>query len=241
MRESIGNDGFEYGASRGRNCGDRMQQQDGDTFQFRSEEENDINQALKDTSISSICHMIREELTKGNGQIGANLVLGGVDPYTGQPILTAIHPHGSIDVVPYTALGSGGLAAMGVLEDGFQTGMEVEEGVELVKRAVLAGIKNDLGSGSQVDLIIIQSKGVVYQRAVVKEETLTLSHGDRDLEEKLYRRHAMSGTNGRKSSIMDGVNGFGSLPYEIKSRHLFLPDEKAFENEKEAWIDKIVG
>ena len=241
MRESIGNDGFEYCASRG-GGGDRMQPQDGGEIQFRSEEENDINQALKSTSISSICHMIREELTKGKGQIGANLVLGGVDPYTGQPILTAIHPHGSIDVVPYTALGSGGLAAMGVLEDGFQTGMEVEEGVELVKRAVLAGIKNDLGSGSQVDLIIIQSKGVVYQRAVVEEETLTLSHGDRDLEDEMYRRNAISSNaNGSKSSTMDGVNGFGSLPYEIKSRNLFLPDEKAFENEKEAWVNKIVG
>ena len=78
------------------------------------------------------------------------LVLGGVDPYTQHPILAAIHPHGSMDVVPYTALGSGGLAAMGVLEAGFRVDMNLEDGIELVKSAVLAGIKNDLGSGSQV-------------------------------------------------------------------------------------------
>ena len=116
----------------------------------RSEEEMDINSSLCDVSIASICNMIREDLIRGGGQIGANLVLGGVDPYTKHPVLTAIHPHGSMDVVPFTALGSGGLAAMGVLEACFKVDMTLEEGIELVKSAVVAGIKNDLGSGSQV-------------------------------------------------------------------------------------------
>ena len=146
IRESIGNDGFSYRYG---------QDADGDTMHyeemtFRSEEEIDINQTLGDVSISSICHMIREELTRGGGEIGANLVLGGVDPFTKQPILTAIHPHGSIDVIPYTALGSGGLAAMGVLEAGYRGNMSLDDGIKLVKDAVLAGVKNDLGSGSQV-------------------------------------------------------------------------------------------
>jgi len=140
VKDSIGNDGFSYGHG------------SKEMSEFRSEEENDIRQTLGDASISSICHMIREELTRGGGEIGANLVLGGVDPFTKQPILTAIHPHGSIDVVPYTALGSGGLAAMGVLESGYDADMTLDEGVALVKSAVLAGIKNDLGSGSQVSV-----------------------------------------------------------------------------------------
>jgi len=144
IRDSVGNDGLR-----------RVMNGNGDDYSneqldFQSEEETDINQSLGEASISSICHMIREDLTKGGGQIGANLVLGGVDPFTQQPVLTAIHPHGSIDVIPYTALGSGGLAAMGVLEARYHVDMTMEEGVELVKEAVLAGIKNDLGSGSQV-------------------------------------------------------------------------------------------
>lgn len=149
VMDTIGNDGFLYGQNSD-HCEDGNDVDIDDGGVFRSEEEEDINQTLGKVSISSICQMIREDLTKGGGNIGANLVLGGVDPYTQHPILTAIHPHGSMDVVPYTALGSGGLAAMGVLEAGFRVDMNLEDGIELVKSAVLAGIKNDLGSGSQV-------------------------------------------------------------------------------------------
>ena len=141
VRDTVGNGGMDDDVSD--SCRN-------DIMTFQSEEELDINSNLGKDSLATICHIIREDLTRGRGQIGANLVLGGVDPFTQQPILVAIHPHGSIDVVPYTALGSGGLAAMGILESRYHTEMSLEEGVELVKDAVLAGIKNDLGSGSQV-------------------------------------------------------------------------------------------
>jgi 20S proteasome alpha/beta subunit len=59
--------------------------------------------------------MMQDILYDGQGEIGANLSLGGV--YQHIPNLRAIHPHGSMDVnLPYTALGSGGLAAMCILE-----------------------------------------------------------------------------------------------------------------------------
>ena len=135
MKESIGNSNFA-------DAHDHL----------NTEEEIDINQTFAKASISSVCFMIREELYKGGGDIGANLVLGGIDRYTNQPMLTAIHPHGSIDMVPYTALGSGSLAAMGYLESRYRTEMELEEAVTLVQDAVLAGIRNDLGSGSQVSI-----------------------------------------------------------------------------------------
>lgn len=150
-RDCVGNDGLLTNVG-----GDEQ-------MRFQSEEEIDINQSLGEASISSICHMIRDELTKGGGEIGANLVLGGVDPFTNQPVLTAIHPHGSIDVVPYTALGSGGLAAMGVLEAGYKVGMTMEDGMKLVKSAVLAGINNDLGSGSQVSARAKNLKSIYHQ------------------------------------------------------------------------------
>jgi 20S proteasome alpha/beta subunit len=47
----------------------------------------------------------------------AALVLGGVDS-TGQAHLYSIQPHGSSDKGMYTALGSGSLSAMSVLESG---------------------------------------------------------------------------------------------------------------------------
>mmetsp|Transcript_8247 Transcript_8247/g.15531 ORF Transcript_8247/g.15531 Transcript_8247/m.15531 type:complete len:452 (+) Transcript_8247:85-1440(+) len=210
-----------------------------DVLPFQSEEERDINQNLGKVGVATICHFIREELVKGRGQIGANLVLGGVDPFTDRPVLVAIHPHGSIDVVPYTALGSGGLAAMGVLESRYHVDMTMEEGIELVKSAVLAGIKNDLGSGSQVDLIIIKPDEVKYQRGVVMEEELVFSEDDDAIEKELFRRHAFSSESNKV--IIGGVNGFGSLPYQIKSRKTIIVDESIAVEKGNEWLSKILN
>lgn len=57
------------------------------------------------------------------GQVGAALVLGGVDA-TG-PHLFTIHPHGSTDKLPYVTMGSGSLAAMAVFESGWKANMSV--------------------------------------------------------------------------------------------------------------------
>lgn len=57
------------------------------------------------------------------GQVGAALVLGGVDA-TG-PHLFTIHPHGSTDKLPYVTMGSGSLAAMAVFESGWKPDMSV--------------------------------------------------------------------------------------------------------------------
>merc|ERR1712154_551715 len=57
--------------------------------------------------------------------------------------------------------GSGSLAAMSVFETGWQEDMTEEEGVDLVKRAILAGIFNDPGSGSNVDICVIRMDGTV--------------------------------------------------------------------------------
>lgn len=48
------------------------------------------------------------------GHVSAALVLGGVDKFG--PHLCSIAPHGSTDVLPYTTMGSGSLAAMAVFE-----------------------------------------------------------------------------------------------------------------------------
>jgi len=188
---------------------------------LNTEEEIDINQTFAKASISSVCHMIREELYKGGGDIGANLVLGGIDQYTNQPMLTAIHPHGSIDMVPYTALGSGSLAAMGYLESRYRIEMELEEAVTLVQDAVLAGIRNDLGSGSQIDVCIISRSCVTYKRGSVKDERLKLSRGDKEIDSKLSERHSVA----IKYKSVGGVNGFGSLSYQISPKKIVMLDE----------------
>ncbi|TGZ75648.1 hypothetical protein CRM22_000274 [Opisthorchis felineus] len=94
------------------------------------------------------------------GYIGAALILGGVD-YSG-PHLYSVAPHGSSDKLPYVTMGSGSLAAMSVLESRFRFDMDRKEAMQLVRDAIAAGIFNDLGSGSNVDLCVITQDEVKH-------------------------------------------------------------------------------
>lgn len=66
-----------------------------------------------------------------------------------------VYPHGSTDSLPYATMGSGSLNAMAVFEEGYKDGLERDEAVALVARAIRSGIFNDLGSGSNVDVCVI--------------------------------------------------------------------------------------
>uniref|UniRef100_A0A6I8PEP4 Proteasome 20S subunit beta 7 n=1 Tax=Ornithorhynchus anatinus TaxID=9258 RepID=A0A6I8PEP4_ORNAN len=106
--------------------------------------------------------MLKQMLFRYQGYIGAALVLGGVD-VTG-PHLYSIYPHGSTDKLPYVTMGSGSLAAMAVFEDNFKPDMEEEEAKQLVRDAIAAGIYNDLGSGSNIDLCVISKTKLDFLR-----------------------------------------------------------------------------
>jgi len=106
--------------------------------------------------------MIKRFLFKYQGHISAALILGGVDE-TGAH-LYSIHPHGSVSKLPYLTMGSGSLAAMSVFESGFRPNMELEEAKTLVAKSIKAGIFNDLGSGSNVDLCVITKEGAKMHR-----------------------------------------------------------------------------
>ena len=97
--------------------------------------------------------MLKTHLFKYQGHVGAALVLGGVD--INGPHLFSVHPHGSSDSLPFATMGSGSLAAMAVFEADFKENMTETEAKELVARSIRAGIFNDLGSGSNVDLCVI--------------------------------------------------------------------------------------
>lgn len=189
---------------------------------------------LPAASVSAVCRYIRDLLYEGGGSIGANLVLGGYDPTAGRAVLTAIHPHGSMDVIPYTALGSGGLAATAVLESRYPAGgiervgsgdaatLSVEMAIDLVRDAVGAGIAHDLGSGSQVDLCIIGPGGTTYRRAVVPEEELPRGAKREEGVVMTADEGVGEGESGDEDVIMNGVNGFGSLPYFVKSKRVLM-------------------
>ncbi|WFD31032.1 proteasome endopeptidase complex [Malassezia sp. CBS 17886] len=106
--------------------------------------------------------LLKQRLFQHQGHIGAALVLGGYDS-TG-PQLFTIAPHGSTDKLPYVTMGSGSLAAMSVFENGWREGMDEAQAMDLVVTAVSAGIFNDLGSGSNVDVCVIREKSTQMHR-----------------------------------------------------------------------------
>lgn len=104
--------------------------------------------------------IIRRYLFQYQGHVGAALILGGYDK--DGPQLSSIDPRGSSTSVPYITMGSGSLAAMSVFESRFKPDMVEEEAKKLVRDAIAAGIFNDLGSGSNVDLCVIKKDKVDY-------------------------------------------------------------------------------
>jgi 20S proteasome subunit beta 2 len=119
----------------------------------------------REPRVATALAMLKQMLFKYQGHISAALILGGVD-LTG-PSLYTIHPHGSTDKLPFVTMGSGSLAAMGVFEAGFKLDMEKEEAVQLVVDAISAGIFEDLGSGSNVDVCVIEKGSVDMRRNFV--------------------------------------------------------------------------
>jgi len=115
--------------------------------------------------------IVKQQLFRYQGYIGTYLIMGGVDK-TG-PHLYETAAHGSTSKVPFAAMGSGTLPAMSVLEGGWKENMEEADAKQLVRDAIAAGIFNDMGSGSNVDMVIIKANDNVeylrgYDEANVK-------------------------------------------------------------------------
>jgi 20S proteasome subunit beta 2 len=189
------------------------------------------------SSVLSMVHFLQNRLYEQGGSCQANLIVGGVDPVSGRAHLRAIHPHGSVDVVTYTALGSGGMAAMAVLESRY-TALEKtvllteEDALALAVEAVRAGIVHDLGSGSQVDAVIISARnGCQFRRCIVPEESLPPT------------RHTNTSNNvitSKNENMNLGVNGFGNTPFSVRStRVVKVSQQKSVANEMENWKDVL--
>lgn len=100
--------------------------------------------------------MLKQHLFRYQGYIGAYLVVAGVDP-TGIGLYT-VHAHGSTDKLPYVTMGSGSLAAMSVFESTWKPNLTQDQAIALASEAIKAGIFNDLGSGSNVDVCVIEKE-----------------------------------------------------------------------------------
>jgi len=116
--------------------------------------------------VSTACTMLKQMLWRYGGNISAALILGGVD-IDGSHLYT-IYPHGSVDKLPFVTMGSGSLAAMSIFESEYKDGLTKDDAIALVVKAVAAGVFNDLGSGSNIDVTIITRDSTEVRRNFVK-------------------------------------------------------------------------
>jgi len=130
----------------------------------------------RDVPVVVANRLIKQLLFRHQGHISAALVLGGVD--NSGSYIFCIYPHGSTDKLPYATMGSGSLAAMSVFELGWKENMNEQEAIQLVRDAIAAGILNDLGSGSNVDINIIR-KDKLPKLEIMRTHEVVSKRGER--------------------------------------------------------------
>ncbi|OQS06430.1 proteasome subunit beta type-7 [Thraustotheca clavata] len=131
--------------------------------------------------------LLKQKLFQYQGHLSAALVLGGVD--VNGPSLYTIYPHGSTDRLPFVTMGSGSLAAMSVFEAGYKDDMTEAEAKKLVQEAILAGVFNDLGSGSNVDVLTIKK---VNGQVVVEKDFNSITPNDVSLLRNQINRNVIT-------------------------------------------------
>ncbi|XWS69115.1 hypothetical protein CRYUN_Cryun04dG0151600 [Craigia yunnanensis] len=116
----------------------------------------------RESRVTTALTLLKSHLFNYQGYVQAVLVLGGVD-VTG-PHLHTVSILMDLRTLPFATMGSGSLAAMAVFESKYHEGLTKEEGINLVCEAICAGIFNDLGSGSNVDVCVITRGHKEYLR-----------------------------------------------------------------------------
>lgn len=167
-----------------------------------------LNTGDAQSRIVTACTLLKRMLFRYQGYVSAALVLGGCD--INGPHLYQIYPHGSTGKLPFTTMGSGSLAAMAVFESDYRDDLEEEEAIRLVQRAILAGIFNDLGSGSNVDTCVIRTDGSVSmdRNGIMPNEVKPL----RDMVKRSDVLNMREGTTAvLKSTFVKAKSGLGGV------------------------------
>ncbi|BDC35499.1 MAG: archaeal proteasome endopeptidase complex subunit beta [Candidatus Methanoliparum thermophilum] len=84
----------------------------------------------------------------------ADLIIGGVDQ-TGSHLFSVDPVGGMIEEKKAVSTGSGSPIAYGILESGYREGISMNDGVELVVKAIFGAIRRDSGSGENIEVVKI--------------------------------------------------------------------------------------
>ena len=100
-------------------------------------------------------------------------LLGGFD--SNGPHLYDLGIDGSVmESDDFVADGSGGMFALGVLEQDYQKGMSLDEGKKLAVKALTASLKRDTATGNGIDVFTITSDGIQHVFQKVLEVSVTV-------------------------------------------------------------------
>lgn len=120
------------------------------------------NKYRKKAPVKYALSIISKHLFNYGGFISAALILAG--RYNGKFYLEQISPDGTVLSGKTLVMGSGSLPAISVLESHYSPHMTNEQACELAANAVKTGILNDLYSGSNVDIVLMDKKQTVLKR-----------------------------------------------------------------------------
>lgn len=93
-------------------------------------------------------------------------IIAGIDEEG--PSLYVLDPLGSVIQDKYASVGTGAEIATGVLEAEYRDGLSIEEGKNIIMKAVKAALARDIASGDGIDFLIITKEGA-------KEESIRLA------------------------------------------------------------------
>ncbi|MFX1501813.1 MAG: hypothetical protein ACFFDH_12690, partial [Promethearchaeota archaeon] len=124
-----------------------------------------------ETTIYQLAHDNKAILVKSAGKMLSNilyqnkmfpyevgLILGGVTDEEGPTILD-ISAYGSILPQKYCAIGSGQNFSYGVLEAKYKDDLTIEEGKDIITKAITSSITRDMASGNGIDIAVIKKEG----------------------------------------------------------------------------------
>jgi 20S proteasome subunit beta 2 len=171
-------------------------------------------------SIPSAVYSITKSLWKHGGESrkpSAVFLIGGVD--TKGAKLYQIDSDAFPVRIAFGALGSGSTDAIALLETACRglereesSGLEyidvsVEKGIDIVRKAVQAGILNDLGSGSHVDLCVITPDNVQRWR----ERLMRTCESDRDSAVAANKAATTPAVGSSSSLSVNDISSWGKL------------------------------
>ncbi|EAY00796.1 Family T1, proteasome beta subunit, threonine peptidase [Trichomonas vaginalis G3] len=158
--------------------------------------------------VDQCTNILASRLFQYMGYIQAALIVGGID-FQG-PQVYQVAPHGSFSKQPFIAQGSGSLAAISVLENRWHNKMNEHDCMEMVADAIYAGITNDLGSGSHVNLCVIKRENPEDKQSKVIYT--------------FYKDYRVPHENDRNFRLEPQINNIDVEVIKTTERPLTLPD-----------------